>query len=297
VLSTMQEAWRAVTSAHRATISSVLIITLCLTILGLLGLVALALEHEASEARRWITVEAFLSDSLSTTDAQKLRASLVRMPGVVDAHLVTKEEAVIRFEKFFDPGLLTALETNPLPRSFLLDLTDNGRSPASLRYLVAEVGKLRHVTDVQADIEWLTTLNRLIGGAATVVVLLLLSVGIAVSIVIARTISLGISARIHVVEVMRLIGAPESLVRRPFIIVGLAQGLLGGLLAGGLVMLASHVLGLIPLVGGSLGGQTARIASGSMVALGLILGWWGSHSALSTTLPPDPWDKPPEHGG
>ena len=117
---------------------------------------------------------------LATAEAQELRASLVRMPGVLEAHLVTKEEAVIRFKRFFDPTLLTALETNPLPRSFLLDLTDEGRSPASLRHLVSVIGEMPYVTDVQADVEWLTTLNRLVGGAATVVVLLLISVGIAI---------------------------------------------------------------------------------------------------------------------
>ena len=294
MISTIQEAWRAVSSAWRASFSSMLIITLCLTILGLLGLVALALEHEADEARRWITVEAFLGDDASTADVQVIRAALIRMPGVLDAHLVSKQEAVARFRKFFDESLLTALETNPLPRSFLLDLTDQGRSPTSLRKLVHDVGRLPHVTDVQADVEWLTTLNRLVGGAAAVVLLLLLSVGIAISIVIARTISLGISARLHVVEVMRLIGAPESLVRKPFILIGLAQGLAGGLFASLLVLLASHVLGLVPLIGGSIGGSTAQTTAISLILLGLFLGWWGSRSALSTTLPPDPWIEPPE---
>ena len=291
---TLWEAWRAVSSARRATFSSTLIITLSLTILGFLGLVALALEHEAREARHWITVEIFLSDSATTADLQLTRAALIRMPEVLDAHLVTRQEAVERFREFFDPSLLNALETNPLPRSFLLTLTDEGKSPSALTRLVERLRQMPHVDAVQADIEWVRTLGRLVAGAATIVLLLLLSVGIAVSIVISRTIGLGITARIEVVDVLRTIGAPESFVRRPFAIVGLCQGAVSGLVAGGLVLLASHLLGLVPLIGGSAGGHVAQTTALLLALIGVLLGWWGSRSALATTLPPDTWVEPPE---
>lgn len=290
------EAWRAVKSARRATVSSILIITLCLTILGFLGLVTLALDREAEEARRWITFEVFLRDSISAADVQAVRAALVRMPTVLDAKLVTKQEAVERFRQFFDADLINALETNPLPQSFLVDLTPEGRTPANLEALVKTVSQWPEVEAVQADVEWIRTLDRLVSGAAVVLLLLLLSVGVAISIVIARTIGLGISARLNVVEVQRLLGAPESLVRRPFVVVGLVQGAIGGALAGLIVILASHLVGIVPLVGESLGGKLAHAVAFYLILLGVILGWWGSRSAMATTLPPDPWEAPPERG-
>jgi len=290
------EAWRAMASARKATVSSVLIITLCLTILGFIGLVVLALYREADEARRWITVEVFLRDDASDTDLQEVRAALVRIPIVLDAQLVSKQEAVERFRQFFDDDLITALETNPLPRSFLVDITDEGRTPSNLEKLVSEISHWHGVEAVHADIEWMATLNRLVGGATVVMLLLLVSVGVAASIVIARTIALGISARLNVVEVQRLLGAPESLVRRPFVLVGLIQGCIGGLCAALLVIVASHFVGIVPLVGKSFGGPVAQTVALVLVLLGLGLGWWGSRSAMATTLPPDPWLAPPERG-
>jgi len=283
-------------SARRATASSVVIITLCLTILGFLGLVALALEREAAEARRWITVEVFLKDEATDAQVQEVRAALVRVPIVLDAKLVTKQEAVERFKQFFDPDLISVLETNPLPRSFLVDITDEGRTPAALEKLVADVGHWPAVSAVSADVEWMKTLDRLVGAAAVVLVVLLASVGIAVSIVISRTIGLGISARLNVVEVQRLVGVPERLVRRPFLVVGLVQGTVGGLLAGVIVIAASHLLGIVPLIGESLAGRLSQMVALGLVVLGLALGWWGSHSALAMVLPPDPWCAPPERG-
>lgn len=291
---TVREAWRSVTSARRAAASSVTIITLCLTILGVIGLVALAVDREADEARRWISVEVFLREQVPDEAIPGLRAALVRLPTVRDARLVTKQEAVERFREFFDPSLIGVLETNPLPRSLLVTLTDDGRSPGNVRELVETVSRWPEVEAVQADIEWLTMLNRLVAGVVIVLVLLLLSVGAAVSIVIARTIGLGIQARLDVVEVQRTLGAPEWFVRRPFVLVGLGQGLAGGALAGLLVLAGSYLVGFVPLVGDRLGGHIARATAAGLVVLGALLGWWGSRSALATTLPPDPWVEPPE---
>jgi cell division transport system permease protein len=288
------ETWRAFKSAQAATISSTFIITLTLTILGALGLIALVLDAEAREARRWITVEVFLSDDVGNRQVQDIRARLIRMGDVLDAHLVSKQEAIERFNQFFDPELIAALETNPLPRSLLVEIAESGRSPGRLEQLVEQVGAWTGVDAVQADVEWLVVLNRLVAGAVLVMVLLLVSVGIAVSIVIARTIGLGITARLYVVEVQRILGAPEWLIRRPFMIMGIIQGAIGGAFAGLLVVLGSHVFGIVPLVGRSLGGHLPEIAATGLIVLGTALGWWGSKSAIGAMLPDDPWLDPPE---
>jgi hypothetical protein len=73
---------------------------------------------------------------------------------------------------------------------------------------------------------------------------------------------------------------------------GVAQGALGGVLGGTLVVLASRFAASIPLVGQSLGGQTAYIAGCSLVAVGVLLGLIGSISAARTSLPRDSWERP-----
>ncbi len=287
------EAWRAFRSARGATLSSTLIITLSLTILGALGLIALVLDAEAREARRWITVEVFLSDDATEQEIQEIRASLIRKSSVIDARLVSKQEALERFSQFFGDELIAALETNPLPRSLLVEMAESGRSPANLERLVNEVATWNGVDTVQADIEWLTMLNRLVAGAVIVMVLLLASVGVAVSIVIARTIGLGVTARLYVVEVQRILGAPEWLIRRPFVIMGIIQGAIGGVVAALIVVGGAHLFGIVPLLGRSLVGSLPQVTVG-LIVLGTLLGWWGSRSAIATALPPDPWLESPE---
>ena len=59
--------------------------------------------------------------------------------------------------------------------------------------------------------------------------------GVAVVIIISNTIRLAILNRRDEIEIMKLIGATEMFIRRPFLYGGALQGLLGALLAAAIV--------------------------------------------------------------
>ena len=285
------EAWRAVSSAKRATISSVLIMAVSLAILGILGLGALAFHNEAQTAKRWITAEVFLKDGLEPEAIQLVRRRIVAIEGVSNARLITKAEALVRFKRFFGSELVDVLETNPLPQSYLLTLSDEGRTPEGLKAIARKAGSFPEVESVDADVEWLTILERISFTVNVVLLLFLGTVGFAISVVISRTIGLGIASRAEVVTLQRLLGASEWFVRRPFVILGVAQGAVGGILAALIVLACSRFAYAIPLVGRSFGGTNAHVAAWSLVGVGVVLGLAGSISTLRSSLPRDPWES------
>src|SRR3546814_9036829 len=61
-------------------------------------------------------------------------------------------------------------------------------------------------------------------------------------VIISNTIRLDIEARREEIEVMKLVGAPDSFIRRPFLYTGFWHGLLGGVLAWILVTAGVHAL-------------------------------------------------------
>ncbi|MGH7505381.1 MAG: FtsX-like permease family protein, partial [Longimicrobiales bacterium] len=62
------------------------------------------------------------------------------------------------------------------------------------------------------------------------------------ALIIASAIRLAIFARRDEIAVMRLVGATDAFVRRPFVLEGMFTGLLGGALAIGLTYVAYYVL-------------------------------------------------------
>jgi cell division transport system permease protein len=90
--------------------------------------------------------------------------------------------------------------------------------------------------------------------------------------------------------VMKLIGAPDSFIRRPFLYAGFWHGLAGAALGCGLVVLALGALAgpgqhLSELYGGgiTLTGLTMTTVA-SMLGAGVLLGWLGAYLTVSRHL-------------
>jgi cell division transport system permease protein len=112
----------------------------------------------------------------------------------------------------------------------------------------------------------------------------------AVLFIVGNTIRLDIENRRSEIEVMKLVGAPDAFIRRPFLYSGFWYGLGGGMLAWLLlslciVALAGPVHELAGLYGSDaeLQGLGAR-GSLLLVGLGVALGWLGSAVTVSHRL-------------
>src|SRR5207302_5696911 len=90
------------------------------------------------------------------------------------------------------------------------------------------------VDDVRFGRDWVEKLDRLRGLAAAVGI----SVGSAFAavaiIIIGTTIRMAVLQRSREIAIMRLVGATNGFVRRPFLLQGAIKGLLGGVVAIGL---------------------------------------------------------------
>src|SRR5690606_42156983 len=96
-------------------------------------------------------------------------------------------------------------------------------------------------SEVQYGREWVDKiflLRRVAGAAAVVVGSAFATVAI---VIIGAAIRLAIFARRDEIQIMRLVGATDGYIRRPFLIEGLVAGLLGAALALGLTFGTSRI--------------------------------------------------------
>ena len=184
--------------------------------------------------------------------------------------------------------VVAALEHNPLPDAFVLRAA--GADAAALDALAGELRALPGVAQVQVDSAWAQRLGALarIGRLALAVLAVLLATGLVA--VTFNTIRLQILTQRDEIEVSQLLGATDAFVRRPFIYLGLLQGLAGGALALGI--LGIGLAALNPAVRelaqtyGS-GFQLAYLAGPealALVAFSGFLGWMGAILSVSKHL-------------
>jgi cell division transport system permease protein len=149
----------------------------------------------------------------------------------------SKDEALTAFKRELQgrESLLEGLGENPIPASLQLKLHEPYQTPEGLKQLTASLARLEGVEDVLYGQEWVDR----VAGLVRLLRLLGLSVGLVLGLasllIVSNTIRLAVHARAEEIEVMRLVGATHLHIRVPFVLEGMLQGILGALLAIGLL--------------------------------------------------------------
>lgn len=267
--------------AKFAVFASTSAMAVALVLTGLFGL----LSYEAQQVSTWLRqrvgeLEMFLDESVEERTAEALHMRASAMPGVTEAEYVSRSEAQAVFQREFGEGAEVFLDEPFLPASIKVRVESNYANADSLSSLVEELSSWNRVDEVvfnqpllvkvQQNIRLLTIAGLLLG-----IIVVLASV-----FLVANTIRLTIYARRLLIRTMKLVGATDGFIRRPFIIEGMVQGLVAGT-AAALVLwgFQSLISGYLPQIGVSSSTITLAAASG-LVTGGILLGWLGSYFAV-----------------
>ncbi|MBM7457197.1 cell division transport system permease protein [Oceanisphaera litoralis] len=126
---------------------------------------------------------------------------------------------------------LELLEDNPLPAVFILNLSEGGRAPDAAELLLADMSAEPIVATARLDMAWLARLSGIVDLLRQAVVGMAALLLAGVLLVVSNTLRLNILNCRYEIEVMKLVGATDSFIQRPFLYVGLWYGIIGGLLA------------------------------------------------------------------
>lgn len=217
-------------------------------VLFVAGLVLLVLANVSLQLDQWrrdVRVEVYLLDGITDEVRNDIRVRLEGRPEVSRIVFVGKDEALQRFRQSFGDelaGLPAELESNPLPASFEAYLAPGPDAAESARSLAVSLAGTDGVEEVRFDSDWLDRMDALLrlarfgGGVLSLLVLA------AVVLVMASVLRLAVYARRDEIEIVQLVGATPGFVRGPFLVAGLAQGLVASLSAIGLVEVARRLV-------------------------------------------------------
>lgn len=212
-------------------LSTVVSITLVLFVLGLLGLIILQAQKLSDQLRESIIVSVFIDDSASDNAISRLITQLNAMPSVNETTYITREEAAEILMKELGEDFVEFLGYNPLSASIQLSLTAGYANPDSMEVFESQVRRNNIVSDVdyQRSLVHLVNENlKRIGAGLLAFSILLLIIAFAL---INNTIRLSVFSKRFLIKSMQLVGATQSFIRKPFIIQGVIQGIVGAIIA------------------------------------------------------------------
>src|SRR3954471_2251497 len=209
---------------------SITTIAFSLFAFGLFGLVALNIRDALDQLEDRVEIRAFVADGTPVESMAQAGNDIAAYPEVLNVVLVSQDEALVRAKKELG-DFRDVFEGAVLPASIDVRLKSGFRDPATVKRVAARVKAFSFVDDIRYGEEWIEKLYRLrnIAGIAGVVLGLAFA-GVSV-IIIGATIRMTVLSRAKEISIMRLVGATDSYIRRPFLIEGVAKGLAGGILA------------------------------------------------------------------
>ncbi|MGQ0658961.1 MAG: permease-like cell division protein FtsX [Chromatiales bacterium] len=198
----------------------------------LLDNIELVSGHWAPHGQR---ISLFLKTGVDDADAAVLANRLATQAGIGNVQVITREQALEEYRNQSGVGdALTLLGENPLPTVLLVEPV----AGIDARVLTEELGRITEVEAVRFDFEWLQRLQAITAVARRAVAVVAAIFAAAVLLVVGHAIRMAVAQRREEIEIVKLFGATDAFVRRPFLYTGLLYGVVGALLASAVVTLA-----------------------------------------------------------
>jgi cell division transport system permease protein len=226
----IERAWRGTKNDWRLHFLSVFSVAVAFVCLASALLVVVNVD---SVRERWASAghaSVYLKPNASEEATRALERALLATPGVKEVRFVSAEVARRELLHAENDATVAELPTAAFPASFELELVDEA-ARERLERISTQLLALPVVESVETYGSWSKRWEELLAGGVSASVLLGLVVLGAVLSVVSSTIRLTLERRRKEVEILRLVGATEVYVRRPFVIEGMAQGATGALLA------------------------------------------------------------------
>ena len=232
-----QAASRALKTFLRQPLGSLLILVMlgiALTLPLALYLVVQSNQQMLGQLTSTPQITVFMALSAEQKDVDALQAKLNKRPELSKIEYVSKQKALADMQQSMgEQDLVSMLDENPLPDAFVL--TPKAElNPNQLQTLQADLGGLAMVDLAQMDAQWMQTLHRINHVVHQLVWFLAITLCLAFVLVAHNTIRLQILSQKEEIEITKLLGAPSSFIRRPFLYQAWWQGCLALLISLGL---------------------------------------------------------------
>ena len=266
-------------------IAAVLTVAISLSLVGTALLLRQAVNNELVQLNQNVDLQVFVQPTASPSQIAALRTTISQTPQIrkfvyLD-HLASYQLAC----KISGHTVCSVLTPATTPPVFRCTLTNPGAAP-TVASVFEYLPGVRTITYPSQAAHTLTAISNVLQ-----IVLLVIAVVLLVSalVLILNAIRMAIFSRRRELSVMRLVGATSWFIRLPFMVEGLVQGLIGAVLAAGIVLLGD--LGIRTLIrhfkefsSAVVPGHDVIVTEIAVVIMGAIIGSIGSAVAVRRFL-------------
>lgn len=276
----LKEGFAGLKRARLAAFTSIFSLFVAVLLIGVLSRIGFNAYEVTQVLKQQIEVEVFL-DNLDDEDTQDLQQQMSVEPIIAELNYISRDSASKVFQQEFGMGGESLADLNFLPASFRLNVSDD-YNVAQVDSLVKVIETYSGVDEVRFNLALLEILERRTDQLIIIGTGIGLFILFVAMILVFNTIRLTIYAKRDLIRAMKLVGATNGFIRRPFLLEGIIQGLIAGTAASIIVfVLFDWIVPIYLSQLGVLGWPFGRwyYLIGGIILLAIIMGWWGSRWA------------------
>ncbi len=222
---------------------TILVLAIALALPGIFFIMANNAKSLSSNWDSSMAVSVYLKDSANEAQAQKLVGELLEQQHFKLVTLTTKEQALEEFKKYSGiANSLEMLEENPLPMVISIVPNDDLIRVSELETKVKELEQLALVDSASLDSEWINRYQEILKISEKIGSFISFLLGVGVLLIVGNTIRLAILNRREEIQVIKLVGATDAFIRRPFLYTGLWYGLIAGVIAALMISILGNLV-------------------------------------------------------
>jgi len=215
-----------------ATLLTVLVIAVSLTIPTVSYLLWKNIHHATTQFYPESELTVYLHKNLSEEDANLVVEKIRQQEGVESLNYISRQESLNEFRHWSGfSEELDVLDDNPLPAVVMIKPSKAFNESQQRNELRENLDKIKGVQEVRLDNDWLEKLTALTWLVAHVAIFCTVLMAIAVFLVIGNSIRADVYSNQANIEVMKLLGATDQFILRPFLYTGMIYAALGGFFA------------------------------------------------------------------
>jgi cell division transport system permease protein len=267
--------------AKLASFGSIVTIAIALLLVGLFYVVSTNTSKLVEGIRQRVELEAFLEEPISRQRVTEIEQQLKSIDGVEQVKYISKEEAAKIFKKEFGEDINNVLDFNPLPPSYKIFLMEGYRTREKAEEIHKQIMEIKGIENIAYRRELLEFLDQRVKMLYSIGLALGVLIAVSAVFLVSNTIRLTIYAKRKSVQTMKLVGATRWFVRAPFIVEGIIQGLIGGIVA------VSIIYYLLTMAAGFVSQELVDFLQVgisfylSIILGGIVLGFFGSAISVS----------------
>ena len=176
----------------------------------------------------------YMELSADEVDNEAVKTLLAEDARISKSEFIGKQKGLQELQQSMGAqDLVSMLDDNPLPDVFIVT-PDAGTAPEAMQILQQDLSELPMVEAARLDSEWMQTLYQINAFLHRIFWFLAITLSVAFVLVAHNTIRLQILSRKEEIEITKLLGAPASFIRRPFLYQAAWQSLLSTAISIGL---------------------------------------------------------------